>query len=315
MNSAALLQGQAHLPQLGVIRAIGPDAAHFLHNQLTQDVLLLPADQARLAGYCSAKGRLLASFVAWVWAPDEIVLVCSADLLAASLKRLSMYVMRSKVKLSDASADFAIFGLAGDAALAATAGPKPAWHKSHAGPAQVVNLYPALGQARALWLAPTDAPPPPADALPHAVWQWGEVHSGVAMVTQALSELFVPQMLNYESIGGVNFKKGCYPGQEVVARSQFRGTLKRRAFLAHADFAPGPAPAETIAVGQAVFHSADAEQACGTVVAAAPHPAGGYDLLVSMQISASESGVVTVGGPTGAALQFLSLPYALLGDI
>ena len=134
--------------------------------------------------------------------------------------------------------------------------------------------------------------------------------AGIAHISTPIVEAFVPQMLNYESVEGVNFKKGCYPGQEVVARSQFRGTLKRRAYLAQMDDANAQP-----AVGQEVFHSNDAEQACGTVAQLAANPNGGITAIVSMQISASESGSLTLGSPTGAALRLLPLPYMLLDDI
>src|SRR5688572_24967522 len=110
------LEGRCALSHLGVIRAQGEEAARFLHNQLTQDFMLLPPGQARLSAFCNAKGRMLATFVGVPWGADQILLVVSRDLLAATLKRLSMFVLRSKVKLSDATADFALFGLAGDAA-------------------------------------------------------------------------------------------------------------------------------------------------------------------------------------------------------
>jgi folate-binding protein YgfZ len=104
-----------------------------------------------------------------------------------------------------------------------------------------VSLYPADGQPRALWIAPAGQPRPPVPRWTPMLWQWSEVRSGIVTVTTPIIEAFVPQMLNYESVGGVNFKKGCYPGQEVVARSQFRGTLKRRAFLVQADAELPPA--------------------------------------------------------------------------
>ena len=131
------------------------------------------------------------------------------------------------------------------------------------------------------------------------------------MVTQALFEAFVPQMLNYESVGGVSFKKGCYPGQEVVARSQFRGTLKRRAYLVHGPLDGMGQPT----VGQEVFHSSDAEQPCGLVAACAANPSGGFDAIVSMQTSAVLDGQLTLGGTAGVALAVLPLPYPLLDDI
>jgi folate-binding protein YgfZ len=136
---------------------------------------------------------------------------------------------------------------------------------------------------------------------------WSDVRSGVATITAPIVEAFVPQMLNYESVGGVNFKKGCYPGQEVVARSQFRGTLKRRAYLAHAESA--------LQVGQEVFHESDASQPCGLVAQSAAAPGGGWDAIVSIQISAAGGGRLDVGGPGGAPLSLQPAPYPLLADV
>jgi folate-binding protein YgfZ len=299
------LDGTCALTHLGVIRAQGEEAARFLHSQLTQDIALLRPDQARLAAFCNAKGRMLASFVVVARSPDEILLVTSRDLLAPTLKRLSMFVLRAKARLTDATPEFELCGLAGSAA-GLSEGLAP-WGKRDSGPAQVVRLYPADGQPRALWVAPARTPVPAGAVLTLQEWLWGEVRSGIAPVTAATVEAFVPQMLNYESVGGVNFKKGCYPGQEVVARSQFRGTLKRRAFLVHADSA--------LEAGQEVFHASDPEQPCGLVAQSAPAPGGGFDAIVAIQLSAAQDGRLTAGGPAGPALTLLPLPYALLADV
>jgi len=307
MTSAAL-QGVAALTHLGVIRAEGADAASFLHGQLTQDFALLDASQARLAALCTPKGRMIASFIGIRPQPERILLVCSRDILAATLKRLQMYVLRAKAKLSDATEEFALYGLAG-AALAANGvdAAAPAGRSSAIGDAHAISLYPADGVARALWLAPAGAAAPAGERIDDSLWQWGDVRSGVATLTTPVLDAFVPQMLNYESVGGVNFKKGCYPGQEVVARSQFRGTLKRRAYVVNAQ-----AP---LAAGQEVFAAADAEQPVGTVVQAAPTPAGGWSAIVSMQIAAREAGGLRAGAPDGVALEVEPLPYPLLADI
>ena len=305
MNTS--LNGTTPLPHLGIIRVEGEDAAKFLQGQLTQDFALLGLGEARLAAFLSAKGRMQASFIGFKRSATEILLVCSADLLEATRKRLSMFVLRAKVKLTDATADFALYGVAGDAInLIAESGRNP-WAKVDIGAQNLVFLYPADGQPRALWIAPAGTPVPAAPAINLDLWRWGEVHSGVATLSAPVVDAFVPQMLNYESVGGVNFKKGCYPGQEVVARSQFRGTLKRRAYIAHAD--------AVLAVGDEVFQTADPEQPCGTVVQVAPAPGGGFDALVSLQIAAAQAGGLHVGGPAGAALELRPLPYPLLDDI
>ena len=325
MNSSALLSnlpdvfnGIATLTHLGVIRAAGVDAASFLQGQLTQDFVLLGPDQARLAAFCSAKGRMQASFIGFKRAAiavvdgqsdqvPEILLICSRDILAVTLKRLSMFVMRAKVKLTDATDEFQLLGLVGDTLKSIANNDHSTGTSTHFGTATLVFVHPADGVARALWVAPLGVAAPVGRALELALWQWGEVRSGIADITTPIVDTFVPQMLNYESVGGVNFKKGCYPGQEVVARSQFRGTLKRRAYLVHCN-----AP---MTAGNEVFGSADAEQACGTVAQAAASPAGGFDAIVSMQVSAALAGGLTLGSASGAALRMLVLPYPLLEDI
>jgi len=307
---APQLQGQAALPQLGVIQAQGEDAANFLHNQLSNDVLLLPVGQSRLAAFCSAKGRMQASFVVIKTAPDTVLLVLSLDLLAQTLKRLSMFVLRAKVKLSDATAQWQLRGLLGDSARAVVAEAAP-WQTVSAEGAHAVALYPAVLSdthvPRALWLGAASQALPAGAEVSTDVWVWGEIMSGVSLVTQPLFEAFVPQMLNYESVGGVNFKKGCYPGQEVVARSQFRGTLKRRTARVFSPVA--------LAAGQEIFTPTDPEQPCATVVLSAARPDGqGFDALVSGALESMETGW-RAGSAQGKTLELLPLPYALLEDI
>jgi tRNA-modifying protein YgfZ len=301
------LQGIAPLPHLGVIRVEGEDAAKFLHGQLTQDFSLLGLGEARLAAFCSAKGRMQASFIGFKRSHTEVLLVCSRDLLAPTLKRLSMFVLRAKARLTDASADFVVLGLAGNAVENIPGGARAAWTKTDLGSANLIHLYPADGSPRALWVAPASEPAPAGEPMDTEIWLWGEVRSGVATLSAPIVEAFVPQMLNYESVGGVNFKKGCYPGQEVVARSQFRGTLKRRAYLVHGVAA--------MKAGDEVFDSADTSQPCGTVAQAAAAPQGGFDAIVSMQTSAATGPGLRLGQPDGPPIQLLALPYELLADI
>jgi folate-binding protein YgfZ len=309
------LNGIAPLPHLGIIRAAGADAASFLHNQLTNDVLLMKDGQCRLAAFCNAKGRMQASFVVYKRSAEEVLLICRKDLMAQPVNRLSMFVLRAKAKLSDASDEFQLLGLAGDTVAsvlgnAAATSPAP-WQRfvlnageSHS--ADVLTLYPALGQPRAFWLAPKDVAAPTGPALSADLWQVGEVMSGIAWVELATFEAFVPQMLNYESVDGVNFKKGCYPGQEIVARSQFRGTLKRRAFIAQS--------ATPMAAGQEVFSSLDAAQPCGLVAQAASDGAS-HVAVLELQLSATENSSLHLGAADGPVLSLLPLPYALREDI
>ncbi|MBB3176388.1 folate-binding protein YgfZ [Variovorax sp. Sphag1AA] len=306
--TSVVLNGVTALSHLGAIRAEGPDAASFLHGQLTQDFALLDAAEARLAALCTAKGRAIASFIGIRPQPDRILLICSRDILPATLKRLSMYVLRAKAKLSDASDEFALYGLAGTALAANDVDPASLPGRSIAvGEAHAVTLYPSDGVPRALWIAPAGNTAPKGSALDPALWQWSEVRSGIVTLTSPVIEAFVPQMINYESVGGVNFKKGCYPGQEVVARSQFRGTLKRRTYLVQAS--------DEIAAGQEVFAAGDPEQPVGLVAQAAPAPGGGWAGLISIQIAAIEAGGLHARAADGPALTIEPLPYPLLEDI
>jgi tRNA-modifying protein YgfZ len=302
-----LLNGVTPLTHLGIIAVAGEDAASFLQGQLTQDFVVVGQSQARLAAYCTAKGRMLATFVGFKRLDGEILLVTSRDVLAPTLKRLSMFVLRAKAKLRDATSEFDLYGVAGAAAEDLMPQLREPWARADAGDATAIALYPADGQARVLWVAPAGQPAPSGAALSPELWSWGDVRSGVATVTSPIAEAFVPQMLNYESIGGVNFKKGCYPGQEVVARSQFRGTLKRRAYLAHS--------AASLHAGQEIFHESDRDQPCGLVAQAAAAPSGGFDAIVSMQVAQSQGGALTAGSPEGAALTVTAPPYPLLADV
>ncbi|WP_404977597.1 YgfZ/GcvT domain-containing protein [Aquincola sp. J276] len=308
------LNGAVRLAHWGVIRATGAEAASFLHGQLTQDIQNLPPGQARLAGYCSAKGRLLASFIVLRGSADELLLLCSADLLAPTLKRLSMYVLRAKCKLTDASAELAVLGLAGAPALAAL-GALGAGSSNDDGATQALAGMPVLAAAggqlvrlpavegidRGLWVGPAEALPAALPALDADAWDALEVRSAVPRIVAATVEQFVPQMINLELVGGVNFQKGCYPGQEVVARSQYRGTTKRRAAV----FATGAAAQP----GQEVFDANDPGQPAGMVInAAAGQPALA---LVEVKLAALAEPALRLGSAEGPALRPLPLPYPL----
>ena len=261
MNTTVALEGIAALDHWGVIRARGEDAAAFLHTQLTNDIASLGDGDVRLAGFCSAKGRLQASFVVWRTAGGDVLLACARSLLPATLKRLSMFVLRARCKLSDATAEFSLRGLAGSAATTVAGGLLP-WRCRDADGATVIRLPDAAGRYRTRLARAAGRRSVAATALSLPDWQWLEVQSGVPLIEAATVDAFVPQMLNLELLGGVDFRKGCYPGQEIVARSQYRGTIKRRMFL----FDVGG----TALAGQEVFHSGDpgqparAGRQCGT---------------------------------------------------
>ena len=308
----------APITDLGLIALDGEESASFLHNQLTNDVEHLGLDDARLAGYCSPKGRLLASFLMWRSA-STIFLQLPRDIQAPVQKRLSMFVLRAKTKLSDASetpANAVVLGLGGGLAEAVlqtwfdTLPAKPFSKLEHP-LGTLVRVADVFGAARYQWLMSAETAqtvaPVLADRLSvggNDAWHLSEIHAGIPVIAKATQEQFVPQMVNYELLGGVNFKKGCYPGQEIVARSQYLGKLKRRTTLVSI-------PDATAAAGQEVFATADPEQPCGMIVNAAPNGKGGVDALVEMKLAAIEAGSVRLGSAQGTALEFLDMPYVL----
>ena len=299
------------LAQFGVIDVAGDDAATFLHSQLTNDIEHLDAASARLSGYCSPKGRLLASFLAWR-AGHGVRLLVSKDVQAAVQKRLSMFVLRAKAKLTDASDALAVVGFAGDVrdVLSGIFDALPdGVHVKVDGPAGTLIRVPdAAGRKRYLWIGPraeVDALGGTLPVVSPAVWDWLDIRAGEPRITQPAVEQFVPQMVNFDVIGAVNFRKGCYPGQEIVARSQYRGTIKRRTALAHV-----AGETDTVHAGVELFHSDDPGQPCGMIVNAAAAPAGGVDALVEIKLAALDNGTVHLGSADGPALAFDALPYA-----
>lgn len=277
----------------------------FLNGQLTQEFSGMSFGSARLAGYCSPKGRLLATFVGWRAAAEEVLLACSADLLAATHKRLSMYVLRAKCRLDDVSNEVRLYGLAGEAARQwlGSEAPSTAWTVTRRGDAWVIGLPRVDLTDRYLLATAVDIAPAECPAMDIEAWRRLEVRSAVPRITARTVEQFVPQMVNLEIVGGVNFQKGCYPGQEIVARSQYRGTLKRRMFLFECDSLAEP--------GQEIFHSADADQPAGMVVNAAAGPRAGVTLLAEVKLAALESGTLHLSGVAGPLLRALPLPYPL----
>jgi folate-binding protein YgfZ len=300
----------ADLSQLGVLAFRGEDTASFLQGQLTNDLRPVHADVAQWNGYCSPKGRLLGNFLLWRQGEDYC-LQLAGDIATAVLKRLSMFILRAKVKGRDAGDETVRLVVAGPqaaAAVSAATGAIPdAAMRTAAGDAGwvvrvgtdkfVLSVLPA--QATRVWQVLRQS----ATAVGTPVWDWLRLNAGIPMIVAATQEQFVPQMVNYEALGGVSFQKGCYPGQEIVARSQYLGKLKRRMFLAHVDAAAAPGDP---------LYSADLEgQTSGTVVNAAPAPEGGFDLLAVAQVESAHAQTLHLKSLDGAPLRLKPLPYAL----
>ncbi|NTV96182.1 MAG: folate-binding protein YgfZ [Thiobacillus sp.] len=299
----------ADLSHWGLIAFAGDDSQDFLHGQITNDLRGLGLDRAVFAGYCSAKGRMLANFLVFRRAGDFLVML-PEGVREAVQKRLTMFILRAKVKARDAGAEWVRLGLSGPGAgelLAETLDCLPGsaiMAMAHTDAAFAIrlgdhrfDLFVAPAQAPAVWqqLAAQARP------VGAAAWDWLMVDAGVPSILPATQDQFVPQMANMVELGGVSFQKGCYPGQEIVARSQYLGTQKRRLYLAHVEAEAKP--------GEPVFSPASGDQAVGQVANAAAAPGGGHDLLAVLRIDAFESGEVRLGTPAGAPLSFRTLAY------
>ncbi len=303
----------ADLSQLGLLAFSGDDTAEFLQNQLTNDVRGLHADGAEWNGYCSPKGRMLSNFLMWKSGADTCMQM-SGDIRESALKRLKMFILRSKVTARDATDENVRLVLAGPQAVAAIveAGlPMP--DGAMKTQTNQEGLTVRIGEDKfVLSIAVEKAPDIWATLAKHAtpvgtaVWDWLRLSNGIPMITAATQEEFVPQMVNWEVVGGVSFQKGCYPGQEIVARTQYLGKLKRRMYLAHLDSNEAPA------AGDSLFTPDMNGQASGMVVNAAPAPGGGFDLLAVAQIeSVASKQPIHWKSLEGPALTLKAQPYPL----
>ncbi len=302
----------ADLSHYGLISATGEEARDFLQNQFGNDVNAVSDSEAQLSSYSNAKGRMLAIFHLFL-RDGAYYLVLPADILDATLKRLRMFVLRSQVTLEDASDSLARFGLAGERAPellqeVLDGRPERNWQVLQRDGLTVIRLpgdrprfeiHGPAEKAIALWrrLA-RQATPVGADA-----WTWLNIRAGLPDLHPETVEAFVPQMANLEALDAISFKKGCYPGQEVVARMHYLGKLKRRMYLAHADTDSPPAP------GTAIFAKGE-EQATGKVVIASRAPDGGTDLLMVIRIE-SEDRPLHLASADGPPLTLQPLPYTV----
>jgi len=293
------------LDQLAAIGFDGADAASFLHGQFSTDVAAMPVGNVRWTSYNSPKGRVLATLLLWRRAPDSYVAFVAADLAQSLRKRMTMFVLRAKVAISDRSAGAALFGIAGPGARAAIERAFDAPIDNGQGMALADADVVATPDGRYVVSTPLAAAASirarlPAAQMAPSHWDWLGVRAGVPVVTTATQDLFIPQTLNLDLVGGIDFRKGCYPGQEIVARMQYLGRLKERVFAFHVDAPAAPAGTRIHAAASAV----------GTVVNAAP-TAGGSDLLAVVAWDAAAAGNLRLGAHDGPRLAPLDLPYTV----
>ena len=306
----------SELSDCGLLFVEGSDAGSFLQGQLTNSILGMtrtpPAAIAqnysgvRLSGYCTAKGRLLGS--AWICLStdaeqDRFALFVSRDLAATFAKRLAMFVLRSKAKVVDVSHTWTVYGVLGPANTT------PANLPSDAIALTMTQPSGAGDQERILFATQTPLPSQSTSSQYLAAWNAAEIASAIPRIVLGTQDQFVPQMINLESIGGVDFKKGCYPGQEVVARSQYRGAIKRRLYLAQVETALAHAGPAT-----EIIHESDPGQPAGMVVLSAQHPsdAGLVTLQIECKSELAQSGKLHLGKADGPPLVLGNLPYSLI---
>ena len=303
------------LSHLGLIRASGAEAAAFLQGQLTNDTRLISPIRAQLTAWCSPKGRMMASFLAFQYG-DDLYLQLGTERLQAVLKRLRLYVLRSQVELSDASTALARVGLAGDCATAILGDPLPGepFAVLRRGELAVIRLpgdqprFEIVGPVAAVRTFWEQAEARAARAAPE-LWSLLDIRAGVPTVFDETADAFVPQMTNLQLVDGVSFTKGCYTGQEVVARMQYLGKLKRRMYYARVPASEVPRPGtDLFAAGS------ESGQGSGKIVAAARSPEGAVEALAVVEVTAAEGGEVRLGGPEGPVLEFRPLPYAFPAD-
>jgi folate-binding protein YgfZ len=301
----------APLTHLGILSFSGDDAEAFLQGQLSCDVSGVNSESSTWGAFCSPKGRMLASFLLWR-GETGFLMALPRDILQDVRQRISRFVLRSKVKIADASDALALHGAAGPQAAAALrdifpalpARPNEVRHEPARGAAMLLEdgrFVLAVPAERAAELRQQLAGP--LKAVDWRTWHWLDIRSGIAWVTAATQDQFVPQMANLELIGGVSFEKGCYAGQEIVARTQHLGKLKRRMFLANV--------AAAAVAGDDLFSEDLGNQASGTIVDAEFSPDGGCDVLAVVQIASRENSTVHLKSLDGPALRFLPLPYAV----
>ena len=316
-NSTAAGTGAAfsELSRLGLLRFAGSDAQRFLHAQLSCDVVALQPGQATYGSYGTPQGRMLATFLLWRDARGYLMQL-PRELCPTILQRLSMYILRALVKAHDATAEHILIGVSGapaEAALKSLFPTVPASALALVTHAKAGILR--LDTQRFELVAPAAESAGLVAALgKHAArvepdaWELTDIRAGIPVITTATQDQFVPQMANLDLIGGVSFNKGCYPGQEIVARMHFLGRLKQRMYLANIKSDTPPRP------GDKLYSATTGEQAGGMIVNAAPAPDGGHDVLAVMRIENAAAGDVHLSSLEGPLLTLLPLPYQVVGD-
>jgi hypothetical protein len=303
------------LSDLVIYRATGADAVSFLHGQLTNDVTGLPAGKAALAGYCTPKGRLLATLVYWqdhTAQEPSVYLMLKQDLAQAVIKRLAMFVLRAKVHFDPVPTTVLGAAASGPAHSLPAGLPANPWQYTHTSQGFLLRV-PDNETPRWWWVPDQNAELPVADQTDTALqcWQAADIRAGLPWVTAGTQDTFIPQTLNLDLIDGVSFTKGCYPGQEVVARAHYRGTVKRRMAAGQTWLpASGQPPQPGTDTYQAGNENPVGRLINGAIAGPADH-AGNQPLVLLMEVQHTneEPTSLRLGAPDGPPIEPLALPY------
>lgn len=301
------------LSHLNVLRVAGSNARQLLQGQTTCDFKELTNTCSLLGAQCTPKGRAIASFRALQRTTNEIALLMPSDQIAAVHESLGKYAPFFKATLE--SDDVRIFGLTGHDASdicqrqlgCPTLSKNAVYHRDNTTVICVSNerylLLTPPTQAEALWLALTQEAKPVATSL----WTLLDIRDGIGEVVAATRELFIPQMINLQAIGGISFKKGCYTGQEVVARMHYLGKLKRRMYHLQIDGDTPPHPGTPC-------YLENGSQSVGNVVAAAKSGDQQIELLAVLTEQAASGNPLQFGDATAKPVNLIKLPYSLDGQ-
>lgn len=305
---------------LSVFIATGADTETFLQSQLTQDMQTVKPSQAALAGFCTAQGRLWASMLLVGTQDGGVIGVAYADVMESFLKRLRMFVLRSKVTV-EAPEQPKVFGLVvsrtdlpalnalcgaelSDTPWQAVATPLGQFINMPSADADVVR-YQLLAnddEIAALCKALGESWQPNDDV---AAWQLQDMRAGIGWIQTATQDLFIAQTLNLDLLEGVSFTKGCYPGQEVVARAHYRGTVKRRMHLANID-----STHPELTPGMDVFEASEPDNPVGRLIDVVT-VADNTWVLFEAPFKTLNGEPLRAGSAGGPALRLQSLPYSL----
>jgi hypothetical protein len=303
------------LTHQGLISISNNDAADFLQGQLTNDIRDVSSQHSQLSAYCTPKGRILSNFRIFK-RNNAFYMRLPRTQLEATMKRLRMFILMSKVDFEDSSDTLVSMGVSGPTAIEHLSAhikklPEQVDDATQCDGFTVIRIpgmhprfeiYAELEAIQQLW-SKLDVHAAPIGADP---WALLDIQAGIPTIHPETSEAFVPQMINMHIINGVSFQKGCYTGQEIVARMQYLGKSKRQMYRVYIK------TNAAVSVGDALFAPGSTSgQGTGTIVdAQADVVDGGYEALAVVNISDAKNGQLQLHDANGPEIELRDLPYA-----